>query len=244
MKAVLRFLVPGAWCLVGLFALADDIPIPRFSAAAPGALPAGWDPVTIPYRRAAEMSLARDGERTVLRVHSDDAFGSVSHRVRVDPRQASVLSWRWKIDRVVEGARMEAKEHEDFAARVYVSFDLPLEELSFVTRSKLRIARAFYGEVPAAAICYVWDNRHPPGSSLWSPHYDHVRVIVLQSGNARAGQWVEEKRDVEADFRAAFGEHWHKPTPAIEAIIAGNDTDQTHERATVWFGDFALEKRH
>jgi hypothetical protein len=229
------------WCGV-LFAGADAA-IPRFSAAAPGALPAGWEAVTIPYRRAAEIALVRDQERTVLRVHSDDAFGSAAHRFRADPTRSPILSWRWKIDRVVQSANLEEKDREDFAARVYVSFDVPLEELPLVTRTKLRIARAFFGEVPAAALCYVWDNRHAPETSTWSPHYGHVRVVVLRSGSALAGQWVEERRDVDADFRAAFADHHRGPTPAIAAVIAGNDTDQTHESVTAWFGDFVLGKR-
>ena len=222
----------------------EEFAIARFSALEPGAtLPPGWREVTIPYRRAAQFALVRDAGTTVLRVHSDDAFGSAAYHFSADPARTPVLSWRWKVDRVVEGARMEQKEAEDFAARVYVSFDLPVDQLPFATRTKLRIARAIYGDVPAAAICYVWDNRHPPGASMWSPHFDYVRIVVLQSGRGRVGQWVEEKRDVDADFRAAFGGRWKKPTPRIAAVVAGNDTDQTHESATAWFGDFRLEAR-
>lgn len=233
----------AALLVAGASFAAGDAAIPKFSEASPGALPAGWEPISIPYRRAAEISLVREEERTVLRVHSDGAFGSAAHRFHADPARTPLLSWRWKIDRVVQSGNLEVRDREDFAARVYVSFDLPAEELSLYTRTKLAVARTFFGEVPAAAICYVWDNRHAPGTSAWSPHYDHVRIIVLRSGNALAGQWVEERRDVDADFRAAFGERHRGPTPPIAAVIAGNDTDQTHERATAWFGDFVLGTR-
>jgi hypothetical protein len=220
------------------------IAIPSFSDAARGAgLPAGWRPVTIPAHRAAKLSLVDDNGATVLRVRSENAFGSAAHSLSVDPKDAPMLSWRWKVDRVVAGARMEAKGTEDFAARVYVSFDYPLEELPLRTRAQLALARVFYGDVPAAAICYVWDNSHPIGTAQWSVHFDHVRVVVLQSGNSRAGQWVEERRDVDADFRAAFGKRWARPTPRIVAIVAGNDTDQTGESVTAWFGDFHLGAR-
>ena len=226
-------------------ATGGEVPIPAFSAAAPGgALPQGWSPVLLPYGRPAEFKLVRDDGRTVLQVHSDNAFGAVAHTLDVEPLRSPILSWRWKVDRVVQGAQMQVKGREDFAARVYVSFDYPLEKLSAGTRTKLRLARAFFGFVPAAAICYVWDNSHPPGTAVWSPHYDQVRVIVLESGNGRAGQWVEEKRDVEADFRAAFGATWQGPTPKIAAVVAGNDTDQTDEAVTAWFGDFQLGARH
>ena len=86
-------------------------------------------------------------------------------------------------------------------------------------------------------------NSHAVGAASWSPHMGHVRVVVLQSGNARAGQWTEERRDLEADFVAAFGSQWASRVPRIVAVVAGNDTDQTGESATVRFGDFHLGPR-
>ncbi len=241
-KVAATLLALGAAALA--LAAIEPTAIPAFSRAQPGThLPSGWRVVTIPNRRAAELSLVRDEGRTVLRVHSDHAFGSAAHELAVDPARASMLTWRWKIDRVVDKAELERKDGEDFAARVYVSFDYPVDQLPLATRTKLRLARAFFGEVPAAAICYVWDNRHAPGTAAWSPHYDHMRVVVLRSGNSRAGQWVEEKRDVEADFREAFGARWKKPVPPIAGITVGNDTDQTGESVTAWFGDLRLESR-
>ena len=79
------------------------------------------------------------------------------------------------------------------------------------------------------------------GTTAWSPYTNRIRMVVVESGSARAGQWVEEARDLEADFRAAFGEQWGKPMPAVTGIAAGNDTDQTGESAIAWFGDFRLE---
>jgi len=141
----------------------------------------------------------------------------------------------------LDKADLATKAGDDFAARVYVFFDVPMESLSWGQRLKLRIARLVYGnEVPAAGICYVWDNRHPQGTSGWNPYTDRVRTVVVESGNERAGRWVEETRDVEADFHAAFGA---KVTPRITGIAAGNDTDQTGEEASAWFGDFRLEAR-
>jgi len=212
---------------------------PPFSKSPPGeALPKGWSPITLPYGNKAEIRLVTDDGATVLRVRSVDAFGTAAAVVDVDSAKTPILKWRWKIDRVVDRANLEIKEGEDFAARVYVSFDYPTDQLPLATRTKLSIARALYDFVPAAAICYVWDNKHPVGTSLWSPHFDYVRVVVLESGNAQAGKWVEESRDVAADFRAAFAERWKGPVPRVNGITAGNDTDQSDETSTAWFGDF------
>jgi hypothetical protein len=222
---------------------AGEAALAPFSGAGPGAeLPAGWFPIALPYGPHSEIRIVSDPGGSVLRIRSVHSFGSVAHRTSLDPASAPRLSWRWKVDRVVEGARLERKRSEDFAARVYVSYDYPEDLLSFGARAKLAIARTFYGFVPAAAICYVWDNRHAPGTAAWSPYFDHVRVVVLESGNAKAGRWVDEERDIEADFRAAFP-GWKGAVPRVNGLIAGNDTDQTGEEATAWFGDFHLAGR-
>ncbi len=225
-------------CLIVLASLAAaQSTVSTFSESAPGAaLPTGWRAMALPHRRAADVRLVADEGRTVLQVRSEAAYGAAAITLDVD---ASSVSWRWKIDRVVEAARLGAKDADDFAARVYVSFEIPLEELTFAERTKLEVTRLVYGDVPSAAICYVWDNRQPKGHSIWSPHAERVRIVVLQSGNENAGRWMEERRDVAADFRAAFG----RTAPRMTGIAAGNDSDQTGESVTAWFGDFRLEAR-
>ena len=223
--------------LVGLASAAAAQAIPPFSTAAPGAaLPGGWREASLPHRRAAEVRIVEDEGRAVVRVKSDAAFGTAA--ITFD-MQAPVLSWRWKIDHVVEAAQLGTKKGDDFAARVYVSFEIPPEQLTFAERTRLGLTRLIYGDVPSAAICYVWDNRAAKGTSIWSPHAERVRIIVLESGNAQAGRWVEERRDIAADFRAAFG----RAAPRMTGIAAGNDTDQTGESVTAWFGDFRVEPR-
>jgi len=221
-----------------------EVPIPKFSAAEVGtAIPAGWEKVELPYGDKNEFQVVVDGKTKVLQIHSQASFGSVAHRLSVPVADAPVVRWRWKVDHALEKARMDTKAGEDFAARLYVAFDFPAEELAPGERVKLSIAGSSVSFVPAAAICYVWDNHHPVGTSGWSPYFGHVRVIVLESGSARAGQWVDEKRDVEADFVAAYGEKWKGKVPKITGVVAGSDTDQTGETVTAWFGDIHLEPR-
>ena len=51
------------------------------------------------------------------------------------------LGWRWRIDRVIEQSDIATKQGDDFAARLYVFFDYPIERLSLVERTKLNLAR-------------------------------------------------------------------------------------------------------
>jgi hypothetical protein len=230
--------------IAGIVAAADVAAIAPFSSAAPGsALPEGWREAWLPRVKRAAVALVADGGTTVLRVLSVAAAGGAAHPLQAEMPARPTLAWRWKIDRVVESADLARRAGDDFAARVYVFFDIPVEELSFGERWKLRLARLIHGnEVPAGGICYVWDNRHAVGSVSPNPYVPRIRTFVLQSGNARAGRWIAEQRDLDADFRAAFGPR-PGAVPRVSGIAAGNDTDQTGEGVTAWFGDFALGSR-
>jgi hypothetical protein len=221
-------------------ATADPAP---FSRARPGApLPGAWRPLTLPRVAAPEVALVDDAGVTVLRSRAAAAAGTITHDLDADPAARPTLTWRWKVDRVLARANLAEKGGDDFAARVYVFFDVPVETLPLGARVKAALARAVWGEkLPTAALCYVWDNRHEPGTSAWNPYTDRVRTVVLRS--ASPGAWAEESRDLAADFRAAFGAQWAGPVPRVTGIAIGNDTDQTGESATAWFGDFRLEAR-
>jgi hypothetical protein len=233
--------VVAALAFVSAGAFAADA-IPAFSSAAPGAaLPPGWRIVTLPRVAPAAIGLVDEGGTTVLRVASHGSAGSAAHALDLDPATHPRLAWRWKVANVVTHANLARRDGDDFAARVYVFFDVPEAELPWWERAKLRLARLIHGpDVPAAGLCYVWDNTHAPGTIAPNPYVPHIRTFVLESGGAAAGRWVDETRDLAADFRAAFPGRT-APVPRITGIAAGNDTDQTGEEALAWFGDFRVE---
>lgn len=213
---------------------------PLFSTLTPGqTIPASFRVITLPKVAKNTFSIVADEGKTVLRVESADSAGSIGIPLSTasDNVANSTLTWRWKVDRVLDNADLSEKRGDDFAARVYVFFDVPLQSLSFFDRAKITLARIIMGSnVPTAALCYVWDNTHDIGHTAWSAYTTRVRMIVLQSGPRRVGQWVSESRDVAADFRAAFGFE----APAVTGVAIGNDTDNTHERVTTWYGDISL----
>ena len=211
-------------------------PTPFSKAMLGSALPQGWALNTLPnVPHATRFELVGDEDQTVLRAESENAAASLMHKLSVDTAKTPWLAWRWKVSRVLASADLAAKSGDDYAARVYVLFDYPLENLGLADRLTISLVRAIYGqELPAAALCYVWDNRYPVGTSAWSAYTDRVRMIVLESGGEHVGQWRLERRDVAADFRAAFGEE----PPPVSGIALAADTDNTGETVTAWFGDF------
>ena len=227
--------------LAAVTAFAAEPAVPPFSIMAAGELKMPWREMTLPGIKAARFTLVAEDWITVLRTHAEAAAGTAALAVEVDPHVTPMLSWRWKVDRVLERADMERKAGDDFAARVYVFFDLPLEELTFTQRMRIEVARLIYGrEVPSAAICYVWDNRHPVGTIQPNPYSERVRMIVVESGASRAGQWTDARRNIEEDYRRAFETPAGKPVPRVSGIAVGADTDQTGESVSAWFGDLRL----
>ena len=222
---------------LSLAAQAQDI----FSRLVPGqAMPKDFRMVAYPNVKPNQFALVTDEGKTVLRVESNNSAGSMAVPASLLGAQTSTtLQWRWKVDRILEKADMDEKLQDDHSARLYVFFDVPLETLSFADRTKIKLARSISGvDVPTAALCYVWDNKHRVGYTAWSPFTRQLRKVVLQSGPAALGQWRAEARDVAADFKEAFG----FDAPAITGISVGNDTDNTDDRAVSWFGDVSFKK--
>jgi len=225
--------------------LCANVLLPLFSALTPGQpLPKPFNFIALPKIKHNAVSLVDDAgdnqHTTVLKVESDNSAGSVGIPLTAT-REAgnTILEWRWKVNRKLEKADMTKKAADDFAGRVYVFFDVPLDSLPFVERSKIRIARAVAGaDVPTAALCYVWDNTHAVGHTQWSPYTNRVRKIVLQTGSTNINKWMKESRDVAADFKTAFGFN----APAVTGVAVGNDTDNTDDTVTTWFGDVKFIK--
>lgn len=146
--------------------------IPPFSAAPAGiGVPAGWRHQTLPkVERTNEFAIVADEGRHVLQVRSRSSASWVT-RVQGDAVSASFLQWSWKVSRSLAGSDLRTRQGDDYAAHLYVLFDLPLERLSLGDRLRIQASRAVAGvDVPSAALCYVWGSAQPAGSSAWNPY--------------------------------------------------------------------------
>jgi len=205
----------------------------RFSGT--GAPPAPWRVVALgkgvkptSYRVAAVTGV------TAVEARADKSMALLARPIAVDLSKTPILCWKWLVDGPVAKADMTRKSGDDYAARVYVAFDIPDAALSGGTRFKLGMARRLFGaDLPDAALNYVWDNRNPVGTSRPSAYTDRAQLIVAETGASRAGSWVSERADVAADFARAFGKAPGRP---IQLAIA-SDTDNTGSSARAAFAD-------
>lgn len=238
MNVRLRLLLWAAALALAADAGAGTV-LPRFSAMAPGTAVAGWSPWTLGGKaKPADFRLAELDGSTVLRAEAVDAASALIHAGRFDPLATPWLNWRWRADRLPDGNRYASRDGDDYVLRVYVLFDYDIAKLPFGARTKLRIARALHGDqVPAAVLCYVWDNHVAPDTRAWSAYTDRVRMIAVEGGGSPLGVWRTARRNLRDDFREAFGEE----APAVAGVVVAADTDNTHGRALGHFGDLWLE---
>jgi hypothetical protein len=214
-----------------------SVQVGDFSSAPLGTTPNAWRIARLPLVKPTEFQVATVAGVTGVRMDARDAGAALSRSVQVDPASTPILRWRWRVDTLVEGADIRRKQSDDLPARLYVMFDYPIERLPLLEQGKIRLARSVAGDlVPAAALCYVWDGNLAEGTTLWSPYSKRVRVVVAERGSGQLGHWVDEERNVAADFRKAFGEE----PPPITGIAIGADTDQTGGSARGWFADIAF----
>ena len=160
------------------------------------------------------------------------------------------LQWRWRLDAPLSGGPTApdilTKAGDDAALKVCVMFDHALDRVPFVERTVLRIARSVSGEaLPAATVCYVWDSTHPALTLGPNPYTKRVRFISLQGQGAPLARWVNESRDVAADFATLFADELPAGTPAprITRVLLGADSDNTASTSSGWVADLRWADR-
>lgn len=224
-----------AWLLAAPLAHAEQAEnqlTPWTSGPPVGEWSTPWRLADIPKLKPSARSLVTQDGRQVLHIQADAAAGGLLHPLDLPGDQPWQLSWQWRTERKLDQARFATREGDDYAARVYVLLDYPLDTLAFVTRQKLRLARTFFDpDLPAATLSYVWDNRQAPGSHARSAYTETVEMRVLRGPEAPLGQWLTEDRDLRADAIAAFGSAPRR----ILGVVFAADSDNTGERAESYF---------
>jgi hypothetical protein len=172
-----------------------------------------------------------DGQASV-QATANASMALLARPLAIDLPATPVLCWRWRVDGTVKTADMTTKAGDDYAARVYVAFKLPPEDMGFGLRTKLSMARSIYGDhVPDAAINYVWDNRQAIGTRRPNAYTDRTHMVVMRTGDAQAGTWVQERVNVLQDVTSIF----NSPRAQATLIALASDTDNTGETARSGF---------
>lgn len=200
--------------------------------------PEGWRELTFQKIPAhTDYSLIEEEGRLVIRAISRSAASGLYRPVDLDPKVFSLLSWCWKIERIISKGDETRKERDDYAARIYVTFKYEPEKATLWERTKFGLIKAVYGEYPPkGAINYIWANRLPKGEAIPNVYTDRAQMVAVESGEERVGEWVCEEQNLYSDYQRLFGEE----PPAISGVAVMTDTDNTGEEAVAYYSDLVL----
>lgn len=190
---------------------ASEIKVSHFSSEGL----AGWEPKI--FKGSTEYLIQQENGRTVVKAASHAAASGMIRKIHFEPSKYRYLRWSWKIAHTIEGGDEKSKSGDDYAARIYIVFP----------------GRFFW---QMKAINYIWANRLPKGEYISSPYAADSKMIAVESGNGKAGQWVDEERDLLADYRLMFG----TDPQSADAIAIMTDTDNTGGNAEAWYGEIFL----
>ncbi len=215
----------------------------KFSSAEAGqALPDGWKPLT--FKKVSKLTayqLVRDEDLVVVKAISEAAASGLTKEVKIDLKKFPIMRWRWKVENVLKNSDVTRRDGDDYPARLYITFEYESDKVSFGKKLKYKAGRAIFGDIPIAALNYIWEAKAPIGTIIDNAYTDFVKMIVVESGSQKVGMWVDEERNIYDDYMTAFGEE----PPMINGVAIMSDTDNTKERATAYYGDitFAMEMR-
>lgn len=212
----------------------------KFSASQVGqAMPDGWKPLIfkkIPKHTSYEV--VKDGGVTVVKAVSEASASGLTKPVVIDPKEYPIVRWRWKVDNVLKGSDVTLKEGDDFPARLYITFAYDPDKVSFGKKLKYKAGQALFGDIPIAALNYIWDTKATVGTIVENAYTDFAQMVVVESGTQKVGMWIDEERNIYEDYKKAFGEE----PPMINGVAIMSDTDNTNEQATAYYGDIVFQK--
>lgn len=169
----------------------------------------------------AQVDVVMDEDRIVFRLASERSSYALYRDVVLDVKEFPLLTWSWKVTKLPAGGDIRERTTDDQAGQVYVIFP-----------------RWPFPRINSDVIGYIWDSRAPAGLRVASPQATNVKLVVLQSGSLRLGQWVREERNVYQDYVELFG----KEPPRVGQIAIMIDSNDTRSQAEAFVDDLAFRR--
>jgi hypothetical protein len=226
--------------LLSVLSHAEKIVIDTFSSAAEAnGIPKGWKTLSFKkIKRHTQYTVMQEEENFFVQAQSQNSASAIYKQVQIIPRDFPILSWKWKIDNIIQKSDPRKKSGDDYPARIYVAFKYNPKDASLWEKIRYGAIKAVYGSYPPKhALNYIWGpsffNR---GITLDNPYTNRTKMIVVESGTEKIGRWVQEERNVYEDYKRFFSSE----PPEIEFIAIMTDTDNTGESCTAYYDDITL----
>lgn len=188
----------------------------------PALAAAGWQHLEYDGLRPARFRSLPDG----VAVEGQGEGSFVWRRVQGAP---DCLSWRWRVDAAPPPTDLTRRGGDDRAVALAVGFQGWPTRSTVWQRTQHAVAQARAGShvLPRSMLIYAWGGTGQEPASFYSPWMGGLgKVRILRPANAPIGRWFEERVDLAAEWRAAFG----GDPPPLQEIAIGTDADDTQAR--------------
>lgn len=197
-----------------------------------------WQAVTLPSKRPTHFKRTRLAGREAIQASAASSASLLHQKTQIKAPELNQLFFSWKTRALIDQADMAQRDAEDAVVRVILSFEGDRSNFSLKNRMLSELSLALTGEeLPYATLMYVWCNTRQVGEVITNPRTDRIRKLVVESGKANLGKWLDYERDIRADYIKAFGEE----PGALTGIALMTDTDNTQSKATAWYGPISFK---
>jgi hypothetical protein len=175
----------------------------------------------VEVRGISDYAVVQLDGRSCLRASSRGAGSILLYPLRYEADTYEVLTWQWRVDHPVPGEALKRKDGSDAPARVYVYFDTP--GLPWQKRS----------------LDYVWSLTLPEGTLINSAYSAASKIIVVSGGEDEVGRWRTVSRNLQDDYRRAFG----GDVPHVVALGLMTDSDNSKGESLAFFDEVRVTRR-
>lgn len=176
-------------------------------------LPYGW------YATQDDVSMffiEKENKNWFIKIRTQGGNTTIGRECKYKVSEYPVLSWRWRVHKLPDGARESVRDSADSGAGVYVIF-----------KGTFRLNRM---------LKYVWSSSLPKGSVTNSPYNKRTKIIVLRNNSDRLGEWFLEEVNVLDDYRLMFNEE----PPKVVCIAIMSDSDNTQSFVEADYDDIRV----
>jgi hypothetical protein len=192
-----------------------------------------WRHQGIGTRPESDYQPVTHAGRPALMAYSERGDSLVRLPLAVQGPRLGHLRFSWFVDELNPHSDLADRHLDDAVVRVILQFGG--DRSGFSARDNLLsdLMQTLTGEpLPFATLMYVWDHRYPVGTVISHARTSRIKTMVIESGDARLGQWVNFDRDIAADFQAAFGH----PPERLDGVALMTDSNNTKQASRAWYG--------
>lgn len=199
-----------------------------------------WRPLYFPnIDRHTQYGIVTKGSESFLKAESNASASALIFATDINVYDYPIMRWRWKVDNVYRKADGRFKAGDDYPMRIYIVFKKDSNESGFLEAFENSIHRLISGkDLPHSSLDYVWASKEQPENIINSPYTNKVKMILIEKGEKKLGQWLEEEVNIIKDYELAF----HEKPPTIAKLALMNDSDNTGESAVSYIDWIELSK--